>query len=316
VIAEFKPDIIDVWEEPYGAVSFQAAYLRREYAPRAKLICETEQNLDKRLPPPFEFFRSYALAQADFVVGRNREAIGVVRNHGYRGPAEVVGNAVDPELFRPLDQGECRAEVGQNGFLVGYIGRLVEEKGLLDLVDALEFCPPRVKALFIGSGELAHVIPARAAARGMGSRVKVIPAQSLSQLPRWMNALDVLVLPSRTTSRWKEQFGRVIIEAQACGKPVIGSSSGAIPDVVGDGGIVVPERQPAALAQAINRLAAEPDLLRRMADAGARHVAQNYTWQAVASRMCAIYQRIAREPSVASEPSTASRAPAPAQALV
>ncbi len=67
----------------------------------------------------------------------------------------------------------------------------------------------------------------------------------------FMNAIDVFVLPSRTTPRWKEQFGRVIIEAQACGTPVIGSDSGAIPEVVGKGGWIVPERDPPGLANAL-----------------------------------------------------------------
>ncbi len=75
-----------------------------------------------------------------------------------------------------------------------------------------------------------------------------------------MNAFDCLAVPSRTTAQWKEQFGRVIIEAQACGTPVIGSDSGAIPDVIGAGGIIVPERNPTALAEAIMRLAGDPPL--------------------------------------------------------
>jgi glycosyltransferase involved in cell wall biosynthesis len=107
-----------------------------------------------------------------------------------------------------------------------------------------------------------------------------------------MSAMDVLVLLSHTTPRWKEQFGRVIVEAQACGIPVLGSDSGAIPQVIGDGGMVVPERSPAAVASAICELRADPSLLAQMADAGMRQVASSYSWRRVAERMRDIYLSI------------------------
>jgi glycosyltransferase involved in cell wall biosynthesis len=90
-----------------------------------------------------------------------------------------------------------------------------------------------------------------------------------------MNALDVLVLPSRTTESWKEQFGRVIIEAHACQTPVIGSSSGAIPDVVGAGGMVVPERDPSALAAAMMQMASSPEQRAEMGRHGRAQVEEH-----------------------------------------
>ena len=113
-----------------------------------------------------------------------------------------------------------------------------------------------------------------------------------SWMPRAMNALDVLLLPSRTTARWKEQFGRVVIEAQACRVPVIGSDSGAIPEVVGDGGLIVPERDPAALAAAIQRLANDPVGRAEMGRAGYERVHAQFTWQRVAGQMADIYRNV------------------------
>ena len=114
--------------------------------------------------------------------------------------------------------------------MVGYVGRLVEEKGLADAVDALLRCPPAVRLVLVGAGPYQSALQARIARLQLLDRVVFLAKRPLEQLPPLMNALDVLLLPSRTTSRWKEQFGRVIIEAHACGIPVIGSDSGAIPE--------------------------------------------------------------------------------------
>ncbi len=114
-----------------------------------------------------------------------------------------------------------------------------------------------------------------------------------------MNALNVFVLPSLTTARWKEQFGRVLIEAAACGTPCIGTNSGAIPDVIGDSGLVVPEHDPRALAEAIMALHNDRDLAQRMGRVGQQNALAYFTWQRVAQRMSSIYQAVtaAKSPS-------------------
>jgi glycosyltransferase involved in cell wall biosynthesis len=307
VLREFRPDVIDVWEEPWAAVSAQVCWLRERVLPDAKVISETEQNISKRLPPPFEWFRRYVLRRAEFVVGRSTEAVEVVRAKGYRGPAGVVGNGVDAGLFRRMDRYECRRALGweEEMFTVGYVGRLVEEKGVLDLVEAVGLCEREVRGVFVGSGpklgklqgmsrrQTAGSVGERVVGLevGWGERVRVLPGRPLEELPLVMNALDVLVLPSRTTHRWKEQFGRVIIEAHACGVPVIGSDSGAIPEVVGEGGLIVPEGRPVELARAIDRLRNEPKLSQELGERGRQQVMQRYTWQRVAEQMREIYQR-------------------------
>ncbi|MGI4790075.1 MAG: glycosyltransferase [Janthinobacterium lividum] len=289
-IREFQPDIIDLWEEPWGLVSAQTVWLRNRLAPHAKIVSETEQNIAKKLPPPFESFRSYTLSHADFVVGRSAEAIDNIRAKGYAGQAEVVPNAVDTSLFRPLDRVECRRALGLSGFVAGYVGRLVEEKGLADMIAALAECPPDVNLVFAGSGPFQSSLEQQANTLGVAERVTFLPARPQEELPQVMNALDTLILPSHTTPRWKEQFGRVIIEAQACETPVIGSDSGAIPDVVGEGGLIFPEGNPKALAAAILELHSDPEKARERGKAGRRQAEDQYTWARVAERMWKIYR--------------------------
>ena len=297
ILREFRPDIIDLWEEPWGLVSAHAVWLRDRLLPQTKIISETEQNINRVLPPPFEQFRRYTLKHADFVIGRSREALDITHSKGYCGPGEVVPNAVDAKVFIPMDSLQARSRAGLSDwcgpgdFLVGYAGRLVEEKGLSDLVAAVARCPREVKLLFVGDGPFKEKLESQVAELSLADRVRMIPGVPLQELPTLMNCMNVFALPSRTTKTWKEQFGRVIIEAHACAVPVIGSISGAIPEVVGDAGLVVPECDPAALAAAINKLNADRRGAMEMGRRGYERVHREYSWECVARQMAGIYQR-------------------------
>jgi len=169
---------------------------------------------------------------------------------------------------------------------------MVEEKGLNDLIDALEHLPTEVHLALVGEGPFREALEARIAAQGRERQVSFLGPKPLAGLPEVMNALDVLVLPSRTTQRWKEQFGRVIIEAQACGIPVIGSSSGAIPEVIGEGGLVFPEGDVRLLAKALQSVLGSPDFKRQLGIAGRAQVLEKYTWEKVAGCMRDIYATV------------------------
>ncbi len=294
-LREFKPDIIDIWEEPWGLVSVQACRLRDRIRPSAKIVAETEANINRIHPFPFTTFRRYTLRHADYAVTRQTEGISVLRAHGYKGPAKFVGNGVDAALFRPMDREACKQALGLKGFVVGYVGRMIEAKGLMDAVEALAACPADVNLLFIGAGVFQPDLERRIAQLGLGERAKFLPPRPMEALPEAMNAMDALLLVSRTTPTWKEQFGRVIIEAQACGTPVIGSDSGGIPEVVGRGGIIVPEANPEALAGAIGKLRDNPGYARELGRLGLEQVKERYTWERIAEQMRDIYLELTGE---------------------
>lgn len=305
ILREFRPDVIDLWEEPWSYVSAHACCLRNRLLPAAKIICETEQNIIKNLPFPFEHFRASTLKNAALAVARSPEALEILRHKGFRGPGQVVPNAVDVALFHPMNRAVCRERLAASlaqiknpkskildAFLAGYIGRLVPEKGLTDLLAAIPLAPPHTRVLFIGDGPLAPELAAQSARLDISHRIHFLPNQPLENLPGLMNALDVLVLPSRTTKSWKEQFGRVLIEAGACRIPVIGTESGAIPDVISGAGLLIPEQNPRALANALATLAGNP----RLADSLAARAHQNahayFTWQTVAQTMSTLYHSL------------------------
>jgi glycosyltransferase involved in cell wall biosynthesis len=313
IFREFKPDVVHLWEEPWGLVTVHAAWLRNRWLPATRLIVETEQNINKNLPFPFEWFRAATLRNADFLVARSHEASAVARAKGYEGPAGVVGYGIDPKVFRPADREEARRAFGFSGFVIGYAGRLISEKGLNDLVDALASLPSHVNLAFVGTGPLRRDLERQARELGVSERIRFIAPQRPAELSRVMSGLDAFALVSRTTARWKEQFGRVIIEAQACGVPVIGSDSGAIPKVVGPGGIIVRERSPHEIAAAIQRLEGDANLRYQLGRAGSAQVAEKYTWQHVSDRLFQIYQSARRRPpayhSAASRASASERKP-------
>jgi glycosyltransferase involved in cell wall biosynthesis len=170
---------------------------------------------------------------------------------------------------------------------VGYLGRLLPQKGVLDLVEALARMPEHVRLRLIGAGDLRPRLLARAAELGVSARVEILAWTG--DVPGELRRLDALALPSRTTRTWKEQFGRVLPEAMSCGVPVIGSSSGEIPNVVGDAGLIVPEGDVAALASAIERLAGDPDLWAELSRRGRARVLEHYTQAALARQYYEVY---------------------------
>lgn len=279
-------------------VSAHACWLRNRLLPKAKIVSETEQNIDKKLPFPFEFFRNYTLRNAAFAIGRSVGAGNVLRDKGFHEKTAVVPNGVDTTLFCPMDRGLCRRKFGFENFVVGYVGRFVPEKGIIDLIEAVSRCHASVELAFVGAGPLRGGMERRVSELGLKNRVYFLPERPAGELPGLMNALDVLVLPSRTTPRWKEQFGRVLVEAMACEIPVVGSDSGAIPDVIGKCGIVFPEGDLQALAGAIMALREKPAQAMEFGKSGRNRVLQWCSWEAVAAQMAGIYREVAKDCSM------------------
>jgi glycosyltransferase involved in cell wall biosynthesis len=128
--------------------------------------------------------------------------------------------------------------------------------------------------------------------RGLTGRVVFTGPQPSTAMPRIMRGLDVLVGPSLTTARWKEQFGRMLVEAMACGVAVIGSDSGEIPNVIGEAGLVVSEGDAGALRAALSRLRDDPGERRRLGALGRARVLELFTQGAIARRTFYVYQQM------------------------
>lgn len=296
VLRETRPHIVDLYAEPYSLAAAQMLSLRALLAPRSRLVFYSAQNIYKRYPPPFRQIERWSYRAADHAHTCNGEAIEVLRRKGYRGDTRVIPLGVDHERFTPAtDQGAAKGALGLGGAVVGYAGRLDSEKGVQDLLDAFALLDrPDATLLLAGGGAHRPRLEERAARLGIAGRVTFLGAIDRMDLPPVLHAMDLLVVPSRTTPRWKEQFGRILVEGFLSGVPVIGSSSGSIPGLIGADGYVYPEGDTAALANTLRAaLDDRAESLARAEHARTRAL-RAYTWEAVAARRHEMYQDMLR----------------------
>jgi glycosyltransferase involved in cell wall biosynthesis len=260
------PDVAFVEAEPYSlsATQWGRAFTRLDIP----FGVQCYENIDRPLPAPLLRLRSRVLLDAAFVAARSDSAARLARLWGATGEVGFAPPAVP--------SWESVPSTCEPNFTIGYAGRLVSSKGLLDLLGAVRQLQAPVEMLLLGSGEMRAELEGQAIP---GSAVRVIDGLTHDQMAPAYARLDVLVLPSHTTATWKEQFGRVIVEALWCGVPVVGSDSGEIPWLIGltGGGLVFPEGDVTALAQALSKLRDSPALRERLAASGRAAVERLFT---------------------------------------
>lgn len=291
-IRDLRPDVIHVEEEPESLAALEFSLLRRLLAPRAKLILFTWQNIQRRTNAVVDMIRRVNLRSADGLIGGNTDALSVARTLGFRGPAIVLPQlGLDPEDFSPKPREAQRAHYQLDGFTVGYVGRLTQEKGLATLLNAIQPLAD-IRLMMVGNGPMLASLQEAKSDPRWGSRLIVTGSLSHVETAQVISAFDALVLPSFTRQHWKEQFGHVLIEAMACGVPVIGSASGAIPEVIGDAGLLFPEGNTATLQNCLLRLQADSQLRATLRARGHERVLARYTHQHIAEQTAAFYQQV------------------------
>ena len=290
------PDVIHIDEEQYNVATVLA--LRAAVRRGIPALFFTWQNIAQRYPPPFSLMERYTFAHATHAIAGNAAAADSIRAKGYRGSLAVIPQfGVDPDLFapgatRPPAPPQHEETSRSTAFVIGFVGRLVAAKGLFVLLKALAGLDGAWELRVVGTGEARAQAETLAERLGIAQRVIFMGQQPSTAMPAIMRQFDVLVGPSLTTPRWKEQFGRMLVEAMACGVPVIGSDSGEIPNVIGDAGIVVPEGDRVALCAAIARLRDEGTERCDLAARGRARVLALFTQEAVARRTHAVYQQM------------------------
>ncbi len=282
---EICPDVVHIDEEPYNLATWRA--LRAAHAIGAKALFFSWQNIARPYPIPFVWGERWTLRTIDHAIAGTQSSADVWRAKGYRGPLRVIQQfGVDPDFFTPdAYPSSSRAR----GFLIGYAGRLVPEKGVDTLIRALGKLPTSARLEIVGQGPERAALERLARSLGVSDRVSFSGQLASTRLPAFYRQCAVVVIPSRTRPNWKEQFGRVIVEAMACGVPVIGSESGAIPDVVGEGGLTFPEGDVEALAGHLRALMEDEALRCALGEVGRAEVLRKYTHAQVAARTAEVY---------------------------
>lgn len=213
---------------------------------------------------------------------------------------EVTPFGVEGSIFRPIPRDRAGGAI-----TVGTVKTLDHKYGIDLLLRAFarlldeHSCVPegvrnRLRLLLVGDGPQRAALEADARTLGISGRTTFAGRVAHSQVPEWLNRLDVYVAASRLDS---ESFGVAVVEASACGVPVVVSDVGGLPEVVlaGRTGLVVPREDHEALASAIARLVVDPGLRRKLGTAGREHALRAYEWGACVDRMLEVYAGTVRD---------------------
>ena len=304
LLRNFQPDVIHLEEEPQALITVETIALQRVFARKAAVTLFTWDNLLRRRGFPTgggkRLLRRYALTRAATVICGNQRAAELLRSEEYfKGNIETLPHSgLDVNEHQPGTEPELRAKLGLEGsIVVGHVGRLVEEKGLLLLFEALgRLREHSWKLLLVGAGTLEGEIRERWMAKCPG-RIVLIPAVPYDQVPKYLRCLDIFVLASYSTPTWEEQFGQTLAQAMLLGIASIGSTSGAIPEVLGSSGLLFEEGRIGDLTEALKSLLTSPASRRRLGASGREFALQHYSSERVAARYLAAFKRAAQLPA-------------------
>ena len=278
-----RPDIVHIDEEPYNLATWRALVQARRL--NAKSLFFSWQNIKRRYPPPFSWGEAWVFRHVDYALAGTDDAADVLRAKGWRGPMAVIPQfGADSSLFQPPSSRPPRP------FTIGFVGRLVPQKGIDVLLKAAARLQGDWRLRLIGGGPARHEMTSQVQSLGIADQVAFLGQLPSSALPAEYHRMDALVLPSLTAANWKEQFGRVLVEAMASAVPVIGSDSGAIPSVIATAGLIVPEGNVGRLAQAMQRLMNQPRLRQTLARRGRNRFLAHFTHEQIAKATVEVYR--------------------------
>ncbi|TSB48535.1 glycosyltransferase family 4 protein [Alkalicoccobacillus porphyridii] len=290
-VKDFKPNIIHIHEEPWCLSAYQVIFSTR-LLKNPHIIIDSAVINDKKKPIPFNLIEKKVYKNSSLFFARNQKVKESLEARGCISPIYLLPNGVDTELFKEIDyksnklkDTELSAFINES-MVLAYVGRMIEEKGIYDFVQAAKILVNKYKVdckfVMIGSGDELSEIKDLIAELEMEEHFYVNDKISSSTVPDLMNLINILVLPSRTQSNWEEQFGRVLVEAMCCRKVVIGSSSGAIPDVISNDNCIFKEGEEEELAFIANRLIKDSDLYKSIADDNYHKAVNAYSWRYLA----------------------------------
>ncbi|MED4300183.1 glycosyltransferase family 4 protein [Geobacillus stearothermophilus] len=293
-----RPDIIHIIGEAGYISTFQAIRYKKKYCPDAKITIRAAQNVYHKYIFPFSLIEKISYKNVDYICAVSSQAVDVLRRKGYTGETKIIPNGFDSELFYRQFDIEFKRRLGLNQIVIGYVGNFTIQKGVYDLVEAFSRVQePDVSLLMIGKGEEKEGVIRKIRELGLENRVLILDYVEQVKLPQYISCMDILVLPSikrkYAASKlakilpflqipWAEQFGRVLVEAMACKVAVIGSSSGSIPDVVEDVGLIFKENDSADLADKLNYMIKNKDFRQKCIELGYKKAHEKYTWKKVA----------------------------------
>lgn len=314
LLQELSPDVILLEEEYWTNIASQVVNIRKKFLPDTKLvllscenICHAWESEAKGLYQKLRYGVFHRVEQQvvpeldglifqfECVWKTFHERMAHLGFDGLKGAFPQLG--VDPEYFLDVDSDKVLAVKQEHGlvtiendtikrsFVFGYIGRIIKDKGVEDLLRAfVEMYLPGMKLILVGNGDEEYIAKLKrfVNSNGVGQHVVFVPAVPLEDVPVYLNSMDVMLLLSHTTPEWKEQFGRVLIEAMAAGTVVIGSNSGAIPSVIKNAGVIVEEGNHKSIEKAMKTVYKDRNLQKMLRSLGSQRVKKEFSYRSIA----------------------------------
>ncbi|WP_063800841.1 glycosyltransferase [Mastigocoleus testarum] len=328
-ILDFRPDIIQVEQEVFSLSGFEVALCSRLL--NKPVVFFGWENMDRKLSWFRRWIRKFILNTTKSIIAGNCEGAELVKRWGYCGAVEVMPQmGVDTQLFTPrrdrldyskannsklknpkLDslvredsnRNDSQAKTSQrkksskknSKFCIGFLGRISYHKGIDILIDAARLLGDEdyeFQIRLCGTGSDKPKFVEQVQKLGLDKFIIWQDGVRHDEVPMEICRFDVLVLPSRTVETWKEQFGHVLIEAMATGIPVVGSTCGEIPNVIGRKDLVFPEGNAQELAAILMRLISQPSWYAEVADYSLERVRQHYSHERIAQRLIELWRNV------------------------
>jgi glycosyltransferase involved in cell wall biosynthesis len=303
-LRKIQPDLIHVVSEPWGGLVIQTLISTRLSGIDAPVCVHGADNIYWHGSGVEQFVRRLILRKVlprlDGFVSWSREGMELARQAGLgEVPTAVIPAVVpEPEYFHPLDARSKRNLRTRLGLpaevpVVGFVGRLAREKGIMDLVQAFRSIgKPTVFLAIWGSGPLASEVERWIQRERLHGRF--FGPLGLREIASAYQACDVIAVPSRTTGSLKEQFGRVVVEAMLAGTAVVAYRTGAIPEVAGDDAVLVEENDIAGLSNALRWLAEDRAFRERLAARGRARALERFHPGVLADQLVRLWDEISR----------------------
>lgn len=291
LLRDVRPDIVQVEEAPHTQVAAVATALARRLSlPTVVVVGDAARS------PVSIMHRRYArqtLRGAAGLIAVNTVVAGQFAEFGTTRPRTVIP---DKAVRPPLES----VQPAQDDFVIGFAGRLVPERGLDILFRACVSVHGTWHLTVVGSGPEQERLEDLAERLGIAARVSWAGGRPASEWHEVWPTLHCLVVPSRTTDDWYDSGGHHVLEAMAHGVPVIATRSGALPDMVGGGGVTVPENDPSGMAEAIRELQQSPTRRRTLAQAARQRVLQEFTEDVLARKNISFWNGVSPASEAAS----------------
>ncbi|MCK4650904.1 glycosyltransferase family 4 protein [Candidatus Babeliales bacterium] len=295
LLKEFKPDLIHVEQGDSAFSYFQSIFLSKIFCPKAKFTFFTWVNWEEKRSWKYKFFwkfiERFNLFFTNGAFVGNQDAKKILQDKNFKKPIEVLHQlGVNKKFFYP-----AKHENKSKKKYIGYIGRLIKEKGIFTLIDAFvlikkKFC--NWNLLIVGDGKDKKDFVNYVCKKKLMDRIEFRPPVCHEEVVSIFHQIEIFVLPSYDIEKWREQFGHVLIEAMSCKVPVIGSTGGYIPNVIGDAGLIFEQKNEKKLAKCLNIFMRDEKIRKTFGQKGYSRFELNFSYNIIAKKTFSFWNKL------------------------